>query len=165
MVFVHAVVIFEICCVVQGVSSPSYRKADQIFNATPSRISSHPVPSPEPSSHAIEHGDEDVSSHALQYSSSSSPHSSVGSVSGFPRELPPSPLTAPAARNHLPTPRHISISPFGQPFSGADGLDTPQKSTVTGGSDLISHEIQHSASDSGSGNDAVDSAATSPQSK
>ena len=146
----------------QGPNSPSFRIPNHPLAATPSRISSHPVPSPEPSSHAIEH-EEDVSSHALNSDPESSPVSSVGSVN-YNREAPESPMTAPAARNHLPTPRHITISPFNH-FSGADGLDTPQKSTMTAASDLMSHEIQHSASDSGSGNEATTSVANSAQSK
>ena len=153
----------EVGCGVQGVNSPSFRLADHTVNATPTRISSHPLPSPEPSSHAVEQDDDSdaLSSHALQFSPSNSPQSSVGSV-GYPGHgTPVSPMTAPAAKNNLPTPRPFSISPF-QHFSGADGLDTPQ-STMTKGSDLTSHVIQHSPSDSGSGNDAVDSAATSPQ--
>lgn len=120
---------------------------------SPLKLSSHPVGSPEVSSHAIADGSP-IPSHALQPSPSNSPASSVGSVTGiFPRPSPGSPARTPAARAaHAPS--RMSLSPF-QAFTGANNLTTPQSvaSFMTGGSDIASHAVQHSSSSSG--NDAA----------
>lgn len=125
---------------------------------SPLKLSSHPVGSPEVSSHAITDGSP-IPSHALQPSPSNSPASSVGSVTGnFPRPSPGSPSPGSPARTpatraaHAPS--RMSLSPF-QAFTGANNLTTPQSvaSFMTGGSDIASHAVQQSSSSSG--NDAA----------
>lgn len=146
----------------QANSSPGARRSGLALGPAGPRLSSHPIESPEVSSHAIQ-DDGPVPSHALQSEPSNSPASSVGSVTGFPRPLigspakasPMSPLSKPSSRPfHTPS----GLSPF-QAFSGAQDVRTPlsMASYRTDDSGVVSHAVQHSSSSSGSPDSAEQS--------